>query len=109
MFAIRSSVFNLLYIDVSNTGTSFSNQISLSAESSKKLNLRYYTANNSLGYLNAGAYTCTSSNTSIVKVEKVKGLYDIPYQIQITEVTKGSCQVTFDVGGVKKSVVVNVQ
>ena len=45
----------------------------------------------------------------IVKVEKVKGLYDIPYQIQITGVTKGSCQVTFDVGGIKKSVVVNVQ
>lgn len=71
--------------------------------------MRYYTANNSLGYLNAGAYTCTSSNTSIVKVEKVKGLYDIPYHIQITEVAKGSCQVTFDVGGVKKSVVDNVQ
>lgn len=45
----------------------------------------------------------------IVKVEKVKGLYDIPYQIQITGVTKSSCLVTFDVGGVKKSVVVNVQ
>lgn len=44
-----------------------------------------------------------------VKVEKIKRLYDIPYQIQITEVAKGSCQVTFDVGGVKKSVVDNVQ
>lgn len=108
-FNVRSSVYNLLYIDGSNSGTSFSNQLSLSAGASKKLNLKYYTANNALRDLNAGAYTCTSSNSSIVKVEKVTGLYGVPYQIQITGVAKGSCQVSFDVGGVKKSVVVNVQ